>query len=429
MVPLIRCTAFILAMGAGVAAAELLDRVVAVVEDDIITQAELEERVSIIAKQIQQGGAPLPPRDQLIAQVLEYMVMARLQLQLAAKRGISLPPDSVVNEIRSLAERNRMDPREFRRQIERQGIRFSSFYNYLHEQMLTQHVQQLESRRLVRVTEEEIDNFIRLHADRLQTDTRYHLAHILVTVPGQPGPAEIGRVRDKAQRLAEQVRGGERFESLALTESDGRNALKGGDLGWRSAAELPGFAADAISKLEAGQVTDPLRSPSGFHLFYLTDKEGGGQIMVNQTRSRHILIRTSAIVDSNEALAQLKTLKDRIEGGDQFENLARSHSDDIASAADGGNLGWTSTGMLDPYFEEQMNRLEIDGISEPFQTSFGWHIVQVLERRRIDETDSALRTRALNHLARSRVNDEIEIWLRRLLNNSFVRYMSGEQGA
>ena len=429
MVPLIRSTVFILALSAGSAAAELLDRVMAVVEDDIITQGELQERVEIIAKQIEQGGTPLPPHDQLVAQVLEYMVIARLQVQLAANRGISLPPDAVVNEIRSLAERNGMDPREFRRQIEREGIRFSSFYTYLHEQLLTQHVQQLESRRLVRVTEDEIDNFIRLHADRLQTDTRYRLAHILISVPRQPGPVVIGRSRDKAQRLAERVRGGERFASLALTESDGRNALNGGDLGWRSASELPSFAADAIAKLEAGQVTDPLRSPSGFHLFYVTDMEGGKQIMVNQTRSRHILIRTSPVVDSNEARAQLNTLKDRIEGGDQFENLARSHSDDTASAADGGNLGWTSPGMLDPYFEEQMDRLEINGISKPFQTSFGWHIVQVLERRRIDETKSALRTRALNHLARSRVNDEIEIWLRRLLNNSYVRYMSGEQGA
>ena len=429
MVPMIRSTAFVLALGAGVAAAELLDRVVVVVEDDIITQRELQERVEIIAKQIQRGGTPLPPRDQLIAQVLEYMVIARLQLQLAEKLRVSLPPEVVADEFNSLAQRNGMEVQEFRRQMERAGIRFSSFYSYLHEQMLTQHLQQLESRRLVRVTEDEIDNFIRLHADRLQTDTRYRLAHILIATPKQPNPTETRRLHDKAQRLAERARGGEPFASLALTESDGRNALNGGDLGWRSAAELPGFAADAIAKMETGQVTDPLRSPSGFHLFYMADMEGGKQIMVNQTRSRHILIRTSAIVDDHEARAQLDTLKDRVEGGDQFEDLARSHSDDIASAADGGNLGWTSPGMLDPYFEEQMNRLGINGISEPFQTSFGWHIVQVLERRRVDETKSALRTRALNHLARSRINDEIEIWLRRLRNNSYVRYVAGEQGA
>ena len=429
MVPLIRGAALALVLGAGTAAAELLDRVAVVVEDDIITQGELQERVEIVAKQIRQGGTPLPPREQLIAQVLEYMVIARLQLQLAEQRGISLPPDAVMNELRTLAQRNGMDIPEFRRQMERTGIHFASFYNYLHEQMLTQQLQQMESRRLVRVTEDEIDNFIRLHADRLQTDTRYQLAHILIAAPRQPNPTELKRLQGKAQRLAERVREGENFAGLALTESDGRNALNGGDLGWRSAAELPGFAADAITKLEAGQVTAPLRSPSGFHLFYVTDMEGGEQIMVDQTRSRHILIRTSAIVDDNEARAQLDTLKDRIEGGNRFEDLARSHSDDIASAADGGNLGWTSTGMLDPHFEEQMGRLEINGISEPFRTSFGWHIVQVLERRRVDETESALRTRALNHLARSRVNDEIEIWLRRLLNNSYVRYMTGEQGA
>ena len=429
MVPLIRGAALVFGLGAGIAAAELLDRVVVVVEDDVITKAELQDRVEIIAKQIQQGGTPLPPREELIAQVLEYMVVARLQLQLAEKRGISLPPDAVVNELTALAQRNGMGIQEFQRQMERSGIRFSSFYRYLREQMLTQQLQQMESRRLVRVTEDEVENFIRLHSDRLQTGDRYHLAHILVAVAGQPTAAETERAREKARRLAERIRGGERFASLALTESDGRNALRGGDLGWRSAAELPDFAADAVTQLDIGQTTDPLRSPSGFHLFQLTNKEGGGQVMVNQTRARHILIQTSAIVDAEEARAQLATLKDRIQGGDRFEDLARSHSDDIASAADGGNLGWTSPGMLDPYFEEQMNRLDVDEISEPFQTSFGWHIVQVLERRRVDETKSTLRTRALNHIARSRVNDEIEIWLRRLLNNSYVRYMAGERGA
>ena len=428
MVTLIRGAALILALGAGIATAELLDRVVAVVEEDIITQSELEERASIIGKQVLQSGMPLPPKSQFFAQVLEYMVMARLQMQFAEKRGISLPADAVVNEIRSLAERNGMDPRQFRRQIEQEGIRFISFYNYLHEQLLTQHLQQVESRRLVRVTEDEIDNFLRLHADRLQTDNQYQLNHILIATQRQMAPREKDQRRAKAQALAERARGGENFASLALAESDGRNALNGGDIGWRAEAELPGFAADPITKLEIGEVTEPLQSPSGFHLFYLADKEGGEQVMVNQTRSRHILIRPNALTDDREALAQLNTLKDRINGGDRFEDLARSHSDDTVSAADGGNLGWTSSGMLDPYFEEQMNRLEINEVSEPFQSSFGWHIVQVLERRKVDETESTLRTRALNHLARSRVNDEIEIWLRRMLNNSYVRYMTEEQG-
>ena len=428
MVTLIRCTAVVLALSAGVATAELLDQVVAVVEEDIITQSELEERTRIIGKQIEQSGTPMPPQSQLMDQVLEYMVIARLQMQFAEKRGISLPPGAVLKEIQTMATRNGMDPRQFQRQIEREGIRFKNFYDYLHEQLLTQHLQQIESRRLVRVTEDEVTNFLRLHGDRLQTSNRYRLSHILIAIPKQMAIGEQARIQAKAQALAERVRRGEGFASLALTESDGRNALNGGDLGWRAEAELPGFAADAIVKLETGGVTEPLQSPSGFHLFYLADKEGGEQVMVNQTRARHILIRTNALVDNKEALAQLNTLKDRVEGGDRFEDLARSRSDDIASAADGGNLGWTSPGMLDPYFEEQMSRLEINEISEPFQTSFGWHIVQVLERRQVDETESTLRTRALNHLARSRINDEIEIWLRRMLNNSYVRYMTEEQG-
>ena len=423
MVALNRWLPLVVVLAAPAVAAQLLDRVLVIVENDVITQSELQDRVLIVAKQIEQGGTPLPPREQLVSQVLEYMIAGRLQLQRAQQRNLTLPPGAVAQEFQALAQRNGMPAEQFERQLERSGINIEAFRGYLHEQMLTQQLQQLEARGLVRVTEDEVDNFLRLHADRLQTATRYRLRHILLAVSGRASTREQDRIKEKAWALAEKVRAGTPFASLAVTESDGRAALEGGHLGWRSEAELPGFASAAIVTLVPGDVTDPQRSPSGYHLFYLEEKEGGETVMVNQTHARHILIKTNAMIDDAEARARLETLKDRIEGGDQFEDLARSHSDDTASAVDGGDLDWISPGILDPTFEEQMGRLGVNEVSAPFKTQFGWHIVQVLERRRTDETASALRARALNHLARSRVNDEIEIWLRRLVNSAYIQYM------
>lgn len=429
MVALIRGAALAAMLAAGAAAAELLDRGVVVVNDDIITEAELEQRLRIIAKQIEQAGTAVPPRRQLQAQVLEYMVVSRLQEQIARRRGVTVPVDMVRQEMLQLAQRNKMTPQQFEREVERSGIRYQAFVRYFYEQMLTQRLQQVESRRLVRVTEEEVDNFLRLQGELLRTGVRYRIGHILVALPSRAGAADVTQARQKAVALRGRIEAGERFASLAVAESDGRNALKGGDLGWRSAAELPEIAAEAITGMKAGEVTAPLRSPSGFHLFQLAAKEDGEQIMVRQTRPRHILIRTHAMMDATEAQARLRTLKRRAEAGEPFEELARAHSDDTASAVDGGDLGWRSPGELDPYFEERMERLPAQGISEPFETRFGWHIVQVLERREVDETEQTRRQRALNHLAQSRVNEAIEIWLRQLLEDAYVHYLIDFQDA
>lgn len=429
MVALIRGAALAAMLAAGAATAELLDRGVVVVNDDIITEAELEQRLRIIAKQIEQAGTAVPPRRQLQAQVLEYMVVSRLQEQIARRRGVTVPVDMVRQEMLQLAQRNKMTPQQFEREVERSGIRYQAFVRYFYEQMLTQRLQQVESRRLVRVTEEEVDNFLRLQGELLRTGVRYRIGHILIALPSRAGAADVTQARQKAVALRSRIEAGERFASLAVAESDGRNALKGGDLGWRSAAELPEIAAEAITGMEAGEVTAPLRSPSGFHLFQLAAKEDGEQIMVRQTRPRHILIRTHAMMDATEAQARLRTLKRRAEAGEPFEELARAHSDDTASAVDGGDLGWRSPGELDPYFEERMERLPAQGVSEPFETRFGWHIVQVLERREVDETEQTRRQRALNHLAQSRVNEAIEIWLRQLLEDAYVHYLVDFQDA
>ena len=427
---LIRSFLCALLLGLSTAQAEMLDHVLVVVEDDVITATELDQRLRIIVQQIEQSKTPLPPIDQLRKQVLNHMVLNLLQIQRAQRMGITVPRKELMAEISSLMQRNQMTLEEFQQQVERSGIQFPYFVQYLQDQMLTQRVQQAESRRLVRITDDEVDNFLRLHSDRLVGEARYHLGHILIAIPRGASPQDVRRAEERTERLRERILAGENFASLALTESDGRNALKGGDLGWRDNATLPAIAARAVPDLKTGEVTEVLKSPSGLHLFYMTEKETGDQIMVNQTHARHILMIPNAILDEDEVRTRLGSLKKRaVVGGEDFGNLARSHSDDTTSAVVGGDLGWTSPGQLDPLFEEQMNRLQPNEISDPFQSSFGWHIVQVLERREVDETQQTMRQRALNYLAYSRLNEEVEIWLQFLLENAYVQYMNDPDDA
>ena len=422
MAALIRALPLLLLAGSA-GAQELLDRVVAVVDDDIVTARELEQRARIIEQQLSQARTAPPPRAELLAQVLDYMVAGRLQLRQAERRGLELPAAAVDRHLAELAARNRMSPQAFRREVERGGIRYRSFRGYIREQLLTQRLQQLESRRLVQVTEADIDHFLRLHEGLLHQDVRYRLRHILVEVPRQSGPQGVARARGRAERLRARALAGEPFAGLAVAESDGRNALSGGDLGWRTAAELPAVAAEAVPALAAGGTTAVLRSPSGFHLFHVDALEGGAQVTVRQTRARHILLRPNALIDDAEARARLDALRARVEAGESFADLARSHSDDTASAVDGGDLGWRSPGELEPAFEEQLERLAPDAVSAPFRTRFGWHLAQVAARRDVDETAQTLRQRALNHLARGRAGEAIELWLRRLRENAYIRIL------
>ena len=403
--------------------AQLLDQTVAIVEDDIITQQELEQRAKIISQQIRQSGTPLPPAKELLTQVLDYMVINRLQMRRAAQIGFELDPKELEQGMQEVASRNQMTLQAFQAQIESSGVHFSSFRQYLLEELLTKNLQHAEARRLVQVTPEEVDRLVELRPELLTSGRRYHLRHILVAVSGDAGADAIAQAQTHTEQLRRQVQAGEDFARLALTESDGRNALKGGDMGWRNRAELPEVAAETIPTMEAGQVTAVLKSLSGFHLFYLQGVEDSERVMVNETRSRHILIQTNAMIDDAEARARLEAVRARIEGGERFEDLARAHSSDMPTAIEGGDLGFRSPHELDQVFQEQIDKLQPGQMSRPFRTRFGWHLAEVVERREVDDTQQTLRARAANYIAKRRVNAEIEVWLRRLRQESFVEYL------
>ena len=397
-----------------------LDRIVAIVNDDVIVQSELNERMADILAQLAKKGAELPPRNVIERQVLERLIVDRLQLQDAKQSGVTVTDDTLTRALANIAKENGLSLAEFRDALERQGIDFGRFRDNLRDEITISRLRNSRVRNQVTVSEQELEAFLRSHPAAASQRTAFHLYHILISTPDAAAPETIQAAKRKAERLVREIRGGREFRSAALSESDGRQALEGGDLGWLQAAQVPTLFADLVNDMERGAVSDPIRSPSGYHIIMLEDFKGGERHILTQTHARHILIQTNEVVSNQDAQTRLEHLKQRIEGGEDFATLARSHSDDQASAVKGGDLGWTSPGDLVPRFEEEMNQLSPGQVSAPFQTDFGWHIVQLLERRQHDSTEEVRKAEAREQIRNRKVNEEVELWLRRLRDTAYI---------
>ena len=397
-----------------------LDRIVAIVNDDVIVQSELNERMADILAQLAKKGAELPPRNVIERQVLERLIVDRLQLQDAKQSGVTVTDDTLTRALANIAKENGLSLAEFRDALERQGIDFGRFRDNLRDEITISRLRNSRVRNQVTVSEQELEAFLRSYPAAASQRTAFHLYHILISTPDAAAPETIQAAKRKAERLVREIRGGREFRSAALSESDGRQALEGGDLGWLQAAQVPTLFADLVNDMERGAISDPIRSPSGYHIIMLEDFKGGERHILTQTHARHILIQTNEVVSNQDAQTRLEHLKQRIEGGEDFATLARSHSDDQASAVKGGDLGWTSPGDLVPRFEEEMNQLSPGQVSAPFQTDFGWHIVQLLERRQHDSTEEVRKAEAREQIRNRKVNEEVELWLRRLRDTAYI---------
>jgi peptidyl-prolyl cis-trans isomerase SurA len=276
------------------------------------------------------------------------------------------------------------------------------------------------------ITEQDIDNFLAREIGSQRQRAAVHLQHILISTPEGASPEDVQAAKEEAQSVFEELQQGADFGEMAMRISDSRQALEGGDLGWIETNRIPSLFTQLVDELEPGAISEPIRNASGFHIVKLLEVQGGRKLIVNQTNARHILINTNEIVSDREARQRLETLRERILNGESFETLARSHSDDKASAIRGGDLGWTSPGDLVPQFEEQMDALALGEISEPFKTQFGWHIVQPLERRQHDNTEEALRNKARQAIQKQKSEEAIELWLRRLRDEAYVEVMLDE---
>ncbi len=411
------------------ASAVLLDRIVAIVNDEVITQVELEEEVQFAVRQLSQQGTSLPPRSTLQRQVLERMIMTRILQQDASQTGIRVSDQQLNMALERMAAENKMDPDQFRATMEAQGVNFARFRERIRGEIQIARLREREVENKVNISEAEIDSYLRNEQNKTEPEKNEELlvAHILVLVPEGANAEEIAGKREVADNAKRQLKQGTDFAQVAATVSDAPDALQGGALGWRAPSRLPELFLDAVSGMRIGEVSDVLRSANGFHIVKLIDKRGNAsEIIVQQTRAQHILIRLNEIVSEGDALQRLTELKQRMEmGGEDFGDLARQHSDD-ASAAKGGDLGWLSPGDTVPDFERAMNALQPGEVSDPVRSPFGFHLIKVLERRDEDLSQERQRVMARQAIRLRKADSAYQDWIRQQRDKAYVEYRLDE---
>jgi peptidyl-prolyl cis-trans isomerase SurA len=408
--------------GAGAQRALLVDRIVAIVNKEVITASELANAVGSAERELRRRGTAPPERSVLERQMLERLIIDKAQAQMARDSGIRVDELQLDRAVQRIAENNRMSLAEFRTALERDGVPFDVFRQDVREQIMLTRLREREVDDKIQVSDSEIDLFLEAMKAAPGERTEYNLAHILVRVPEQANPEQVEAARRRVEQALAQVRAGADFAQIAATYSNAPEALQGGALGWRAHDRLPELFANALDRLSPGEVTQPLRSPAGFHLLKLVDRRVGGQndAPIPQTRLRHILIRTSESVSENEARRRLNELRRRILAKEaDFADLARANSDD-ASSARGGELDWVYPGDTVPEFERAFQELQIGEISEPVRTQFGMHLIQVLERRSADMSGERKRLQARQALRERKSDEAYTEWLRQLRDLSYV---------
>ncbi len=399
-----------------------LDRIVAVINDDVIMRSELAEKIKTVTKQMQEQNIPLPPQAILEKQVLDRLIMTKLQIQTAQNTGIRVDDETLNRTISNIAAENELNLNQFREILEGDGYGYETFRNDIRNEILISRLQQRQVDNRIIVTEREIENFLSNREFQGETDIEFHIAHILIAITEGASTRQVTKTRETADKVLSELQGGADFSNMAATYSDGQQALDGGDLGWRKAGQVPTLFADFITDMEVGGLSDIIKSPSGYHIIKLLDKRSSEQVVVTQTNARHILIQPDELTTPEDALRRLQQLRVRIEGGDDFAELAKAHSVDAMSAAQGGDLGWVNPGDLVPEFQRVMDSLEPGATSEPFRTQFGFHVVQVLDRREHDSTEDLKRARAREAIRRRKLDEARTDWLRQMRDEAYVEY-------
>ena len=401
----------------------LLDRVAAVVNDGVVLRSDVEQQLNLVSARLQQAGQQLPPRNVLRQQVLERLVLQELQMQRADRLGLKASDEMVNNALNDIATRNNIKFSDLPAALESQGINYRDYRDEIRRDMVLQGLRQRDVIARVYVSPREIDQCVAKRKASPAADNEYNLAHILVAIPGGADEKQIAERTSRAQAVYERAVKNEDFGQLAITYSDSGTALEGGALGWRKSGQLPSFVADVIPTLRAGDVTQPIRTPSGLHIFKVLEVRGGqAPALVSQVHARHILMKPTEVMDDETVRQKLSQIRERVLKGESFEAVASVTSEDPGSAAAGGDLGWAGPGSFVPEFEKQIDALNDNEISQPFRTQYGWHIVQLLGRRTYDASGDMVRNRCVSQLREARADEETEIWLRRLRDEAFVEY-------
>ncbi|WP_177203512.1 peptidylprolyl isomerase [Marinospirillum celere] len=402
------------------AESRLLDRVVAIVGEEALMESELRDRMQMVRAQISDRGVRVPPDEVLREQVMERLVLDTIQLQLAAEMGLRIDEQTLNGTLNRIARQNNMDMNQFRQAIEADGMTFPAFREQIRQEMLISQVRQRQVGQRIQVSQVEVDNYLSSPEALEEEGREFRVGHILIPVVDNPSPEQVAQAQEKAKELLERVESGEDFRELAVSASAGDEAFSGGDLGWRTALSLPSLFADRVVTLQVGETAGPIRSPSGFHLIQLLETRGGSEHLVQQTRARHLLLTPNALRDEEATQALILQMRERIQSGESLSSLAREYSDDRATRQSGGSLGWVSPGQMVPAFEEAMDQLEIGEISQPVQSRFGWHLIEVTERRESDVTDSMRRQQVQQVLSERRFEEEVQNWLREIRDSTWV---------
>ena len=397
-----------------------VDRIVAVVNDEVITLHELNARLDFAVAQLQKQGTPLPPRGELERQMLDRLIMDKVQLQHARDSGMRIDDSQLEQALQRIAANNKMSLAKFRDALQKDGIPFAKFREEIREEMTIARVREREVNDKIVISEGEIDNYLSGDSTAGNSAEEYEVAHILLRAPESASPEQIQKLKVKAEQVYARAKQGDDFAQLAATYSDAPDALKGGGLGARPLNRLPALFAEVVVKLKDGEVGPLLRSPNGFHLVKLVAKRGGAALPpVEQTHVRHILIKVNEVVSETEARHKLEGLYDRIKHGEKFEELAKLYSQD-GSASKGGDLGWIYPGDTVPDFERAMNALKPGELSQPIQSPFGFHLIEVFERRVQDVSTDRQRAAARQILRERKMDEAYQDWLRQIRDRAYV---------
>ena len=402
---------------------KLLDQVVAIVDDEALLQSELDARVNTIIGRLSAQGTGLPPRDLLEERVLEQLITESIQLQMAEDMGMRVSDNELNETLANIARSNGLSLAQFERQLTQEGVTYQQAREQIRNEMLTSRVQQRRVGSRVRITDREVESYLQAQQARGANEPEYRLAYIFIENEQPGNEAAENRARAKAKQLREQIVEGRDFREVAVAESDASNALEGGDMGWRSASQLPSLVAPVVPELEAGETSRVLENTSGFHLVQVMEKRGGEQQQfVRQHRVRHILIRPSDAVTEQQAEQRIRDIYRQLQDGADFAELARERSDDSVSGSDGGNLGWVSPGQMVPAFEQAMMEAEVGEFYGPVRSRFGWHLLQVQERRQQDVTNANRESQARQAIYQRKFETELQNWLREIRDEAFVEF-------
>jgi len=405
--------------------AKILDQAIVIIEDDVITQNEYQQKLKFVMNNYRINNQPIPnDLEAFRKQVLDHMINTRLQINYARRNGLEVKEWMIDNAMEDMAQKNKVTLSEYRESLINKGIDYNAYRDVIKEEIITRQVQRRVVSEKIKVSKKEIEDFIKHQSHVFKENNKYKISNILISLTETPSISEKNEAVKKIKMIKNKFSNGESFSSLAKNYSDSGNAMTGGDLGWRKLSEIPKIFLKELETLKKGSVSEIIETLNGYYICYLEDKKEITNINIQEVKARHVLIKRTAIVSDNEAKEKLIELKIRIENGESFSDVARAHSDDTMSAASWDILEWTNPGSFVPAFEDKVTSLPLNKISEPFTTQFGWHILEVLGRRDQDNTEIIMQNLARQYITSSRTREVIDAWFIELKEQNFIKYVS-----